>query len=414
MSPQKKTNDGGDTAGLLAALYPLIRKYWRFFLILAFFAVICYGTYSLLGFNGTFPLAPAPVFTQPAVPASTGQTQAQAGLPDWLQVYFTDPNPPDVLGKGIDQYIKKDIDSAAKTIDITSFDLNNPSLINALVVASKRGVKVRVVYDGTNGSHDLKNAATNNKPFDSIPVFKTANIPTVDGGRSNGLMHDKMVIIDSQILYMGSLNFAYNDTYRNNNNLLRITDPQLIVNYQGKFNELFVSKLFGSHAKYKAPNPALNSGGVEVENFFSPEDQVMDKLIAYVQGAKKLVHYMIFTYTDPNLANAMIARSKAGVKVEGVIENRGATQGALVPLFCARLPVKLDGNKYTMHHKVIIIDNDTVITGSFNFTKSADDVNDDNLLVIHSPAVAALYEQEFQKIYSAGTPPSSADIKCVN
>ena len=138
----------------------------------------------------------------------------------------------------------------------------------------------------------------------------------------------------------------------------------------------------------------------------------MDKLVQYVQGAKKSVHYMIFTFTDQDLANAMIAQSKAGLDVQGVIEDRGASQGALPSLFCAKLPVKIDGNKYTMHHKVIVIDGQTVITGSFNFTKSADTANDDNLLVIHSPAVAALYEQEYQRINAAGKVPAAANITC--
>jgi phosphatidylserine/phosphatidylglycerophosphate/cardiolipin synthase-like enzyme len=108
----------------------------------------------------------------------------------------------------------------------------------------------------------------------------------------------------------------------------------------------------------------------------------------------------------------MIASAKKGVEVQGVIENRGASQGSLPDLFCAGLPVKTDGNPYTMHHKVIIIDGETVITGSFNFTKSADTVNDDNVLVIHSAAVAGLYEQEFQRIYGAGETPKASDITC--
>ena len=89
------------------------------------------------------------------------------------------------------------------------------------------------------------------------------------------------------------------------------------------------------------------------------------------------------------MAAASMEHHKAEVEVQGVVENRGAAQGAFHSLFCATLPVKEDGNKYTMHHKVIVIDGETVITGSFNFTVSADEVNDDNILVIHSPAVAA-------------------------
>jgi len=138
----------------------------------------------------------------------------------------------------------------------------------------------------------------------------------------------------------------------------------------------------------------------------------MDKLVTYIKSAKMSVRFMIFTYTDTRLASAMIERFNAGVKVEGVIENREAPYGVLPTLFCANLPVKTDGNKYTMHHKVIIIDDNIVITGSFNFTKSADKANDDNILVIHSPAVAALYLSEFNRIYGTGNTPNPADIDC--
>jgi phosphatidylserine/phosphatidylglycerophosphate/cardiolipin synthase-like enzyme len=351
--------------------------------------------------------------TQAAPQNDQAAPQSAAGaLPGWLNVYFTNPNPPDNLGHGIDQNVQALIDHAVQSIDVTSFDLNLPSLVNALGSASKRGVKVRVVYDGTNGSLDLKNAASNNVTFDAIKTLKAAGVGLVDGGRSNGLMHDKMVIIDGKTLLMGSWNLSYNDSYRNNNNLLKITHADLIANYQAKFNELFIKKQFGTHAEVKALKPSLNIDGMAVENYFSPPDGVMDKLVAYVQGAKKSVHFMIFTYTDDNLANAMIARAKAGVDVQGVIEDRGASQGAFVPLFCAKLPVKVDGNKYTMHHKVIIIDGSTVITGSFNFTKAADQANDDNVIIFHSPAVAALYEQEYQRMNGAGSIPPAGEIKC--
>jgi len=138
----------------------------------------------------------------------------------------------------------------------------------------------------------------------------------------------------------------------------------------------------------------------------------MDKLIALVQSAKTSVNFIIFTYTDKDLAAAMIDRARNGVKVEGVIENRGASQGALPFLFCAGIPVRTDANKYTMHHKVIVIDNSIVITGSFNFTETADTANDDNVLIIHNPAVAAMYTSEFQKLYSPAKTPTASNIDC--
>ena len=138
----------------------------------------------------------------------------------------------------------------------------------------------------------------------------------------------------------------------------------------------------------------------------------MAKLVKYVSGARKSIRFYVFTYTHPNLSGAMIERFKAGLAVEGVIESRGASEGALVPLYCARVPVKTDGNKYTMHHKVMIIDNAIVITGSFNFTRAADEVNDENVLVIHDPDIAELFLQEYQRVEDIAQMPDPAKIDC--
>jgi len=338
---------------------------------------------------------------------------SSADFPKWLKVYFTNPNPPDNVNNGIDQYVVPVLNGAKQTIDLASFDLNLPSVVNALIEASKRGVKVRVVVDDENGEQELDaKRSPDGKVFDSLKVLKAAKIPVVDGGRSNGLMHNKIIIVDGQTLFMGSWNTSYNDTFRNNNNLLQITAPVLIANYQAKFNEMYVDKRFGAKAEVGAQTPSLSIEGVAVENYFSTADNVMAEMVKYVQGAKKSIKFIIFTYTHADLSSAMIAQAKKGIEVRGVIENRGASQGAMVPLYCAKLPVTVDGNSYTMHHKVIIIDDETVITGSYNFTKSANEANDDNALIIHNSAVAALYLQEFERIIALSKPPDATDYKC--
>jgi len=362
--------------------------------------------------------APAPtvVPTTPA-PAATINTTAAGQAPSWLQVYFTVPDPTGAENVNSEHYVPRYVipvlDGAKQTIDVASFDFNLPAITDALVRASKRGVKVRMVLDEREGSQDLKASDTpDNKPYNAVSVLQAAKIPLVDGGRSTGLMHNKFIIVDSTVLFVGSWNMSYNDTFRNDNNLLQINAPQLIANYQAKFNELFVDKRFGGKAKVGAQTARITLDGVQVENYFSPKDEVMQKLVALANGAQKSIKFMAFTYTHADLANAMIARAKAGVNVEGVIENRGASQGALVPLFCANLPVETDGNKYTMHHKVMIIDDSIVVTGSFNFTKAADEDNDDNVLIIHSPAVAAAFSQEFTRVYGMGEKPTPDEINC--
>ena len=406
MSTKRRTSQGITGLGLLVVVI-----------------YVLFQIFSSQSSNAPATATPVPptqviVTESPAVPSSSGSSSNGASTdngqtPAWLKVYFTNPNPPDQIGTGIDQFVVPVINNAQKTIDVTSFDLNLPSFVDALVAAAQRGVQVRVVYDGTNGTQKLSASdSPTGQALDAIQTLKGAGIQLVNGGRSNGLMHDKIIIVDDATLFMGSWNMSYNDTYRNNNNLLEITDPTLIANYQAKFNELFVDKRFGTKAQVGAQTPQMTIGGIQVFNYFSPVDHVMDKLVTLVNGAQKSVRFMIFTFTDQDLANAMISRYQAGVDVAGVIENRGASQGALVPLACAKVPVKVDGNKYTMHHKVIVIDDSIVVTGSFNFTKSADTANDDNVIIIYDPAVAKQYLDEYSRVDALAKAPNSADLKC--
>jgi len=66
------------------------------------------------------------------------------------------------------------------------------------------------------------------------------------------------------------------------------------------------------------------------------------------------------------------------------------------------MDVKQDGNKRVMHHKVFIIDGEKVITGSYNFSNSAESKNDENIIMLENPEIAETYEQEFKRIYAQG------------
>ena len=98
------------------------------------------------------------------------------------------------------------------------------------------------------------------------------------------------------------------------------------------------------------------------------------------------------------------ARAKAGVAVAGVFETTGSetTYSEYGKLRRAGLDVLQDGNPYVMHHKVIILDRQTVIFGSFNFTGSANDSNDENIVVVHDPTFASFFVEEFFWIWEQG------------
>jgi phosphatidylserine/phosphatidylglycerophosphate/cardiolipin synthase-like enzyme len=133
-----------------------------------------------------------------------------------------------------------------------------------------------------------------------------------------------------------------------------------------------------------------------------------------VNGATSSIRFLAFSFTDYPLAKAMIDRAQQGVDVAGVFDKTQAGgQGAeLGTLFCAGVPVRQDGNKQFMHNKVIVVDERYVITGSLNFSTSAEESNDENVIIIDNPDIARLYMQDFDRVYSQGTEPDPAKITC--
>jgi len=126
-------------------------------------------------------------------------------------------------------------------------------------------------------------------------------------------------------------------------------------------------------------------------------------LIGYwISRANESVHVMIYGFTLDYLSKALIDAVKRGVEVEVVIEGESAywRGSEYERLLQAGVDVKLDGNPYTMHHKVAIIDGKIVITGSYNWTWSAERRNDENVLILMSKSLAESYEEEFQRVWS--------------
>ena len=108
------------------------------------------------------------------------------------------------------------------------------------------------------------------------------------------------------------------------------------------------------------------------------------------------------------LTDAMVTKVKAGLPVRGVFEsqNAGGSGAAFNRLRQGGVDVLEDGNCYILHHKVIIIDARTVITGSYNFTSSAEQDNDENLVIVDDPNLARAYLDEFDRVYAQAQAPT--------
>jgi phosphatidylserine/phosphatidylglycerophosphate/cardiolipin synthase-like enzyme len=133
-----------------------------------------------------------------------------------------------------------------------------------------------------------------------------------------------------------------------------------------------------------------------------------------VNSATKSIRFLTFSFTDYPLADTMSQRFKAGVDVQGVFETVGSeTEAAeLRTLMCRNVPVMQDGNPGFLHHKVIVVDERIVITGSMNFSTNAEESNDENVIIIDNADIARLYLQEFDRVWNLSKEPDVATIAC--
>lgn len=368
------------------------------------------------------PLAvsPTPALVTPP-PGGTPIANADASV----YVLFSAPTgsrDPATYRDGPDTIVAADIAAATRTVDVAAFELNSPAIASALLAAHQRGVRVRIVTDNLNGldvaayrhylaAPESKREAIADKmetPPDEtlLDELYDAGIMIVDDGRQ-ALMHNKFVIIDGTTVWTGSMNLTVNCSYRNNNNFIRVRSQRMVADYQTEFNEMFERRLFGPRSTGDTPYPQFSVDGIPFEVYFAPEDQVIAQLVEEVRSAETSIKFLAFSFTEDALGAAVLDAAARGVKVQGVFETTGSLTeySELSKFYCAGLDVRQDGNPFVLHHKVIILDDYTVVIGSFNFSGSATAANDENLVIIHDAGIAAQYLQEYERRLSESRTP---------
>jgi phosphatidylserine/phosphatidylglycerophosphate/cardiolipin synthase-like enzyme len=309
-----------------------------------------------------------------------------------LEVFFTDPNdlfPGDYSG-GIDELLVGAINAARISVDLAIYNINIWSIRDALINAYQRGIQVRMVMESDNINDD-------------VPAqLKSAGIDIV-GDRREGLMHNKFVIVDSEDVWTGSANMTIGSFYYDNNNLVHLHSAMIAEDYTTEFEEMYIRDMFGSDVVAGTPHPQIQMGNNLIEVYFSPDDQVSEHINQLVKNAQQSIYFMAYSFTANNLGDALIERLKAGIIVEGVMDGGqidSNTGTEFDPFLLAGVKVFRVENEGLMHHKVIIIDRKIVITGSYNFSMSAEKTNDENVIVIHSQQIAEKYLEEFETIIS--------------
>jgi phosphatidylserine/phosphatidylglycerophosphate/cardiolipin synthase-like enzyme len=281
---------------------------------------------------------------------------------------------------------------------------------------------------------------------DAVAILQRAGVPllddTADGSAGSGLMHSKYLVADRQLVVTGSTNFTpscvHGDpgnprTRGNVNHLLHLESAELAQLFAEDFARMWgdgpggaADSRFGQ-AKASGGAQAVMLGGQRVQVLFAPHrrddpNQGLMLLASTLAEARQRVDLALFVFSAQSLTEVIAELQGRGVAIRlladpgfasrpfsEVLDLLGASlpdrnclleagnKPLQTPLEGVGIPRLAGGDK--LHHKLAVIDNRTVITGSFNWSPSAAHQNDEVLLVIDSPLLAAHFTREMDRLW---------------
>jgi phosphatidylserine/phosphatidylglycerophosphate/cardiolipin synthase-like enzyme len=364
-------------------------------------------------------------------------------------------------GDNLEQQMIDAINNAQSTVDVAVMEFRLPKVAKALLAKHSAGVKVRLLidnkYNKTLADYTSDKIARMNRhdklayeelkryPADALALLRASGIEikddTSDGAtKGSGLMHHKFLVVDGKTIIISSGNLTTSDMHGdfsslesrgNANNMVVVPDNvELAKAFTEEFN-LMWQGLFKSHKPYRPPLTVAVGGGTITVNF-SPSsrkqtiEMTSNGMIAfYVQQASLSVHVALFVYSDQKISDTLGEVHDRGVDdikmlidkdfysqpyskaydALGVCPASGKRKSKIKakpwqrPISTVGYPKGSTGDR-GVHSKMAILDGRLVIAGSHNWSNSGNYLNDETLLAIDNPTVAAHYEREFSRLFS--------------
>ncbi len=310
------------------------------------------------------------------------------------------------------------MDGAQESLEGAFYEFRDLEIAQGLLRAKARGVRVRL-YGESDYREDFRRylvAASLGQEKEpprvrlaqlrervrplSVDCEEIVGIP-ICYDEGEGFMHHKFLVVDGKAVWTGSTNMTWNAFARNNENSLLLPSPTLAQGYAREF-----SALFGGEKRGLGQPVAFALEGVEGVAYFSPKGGELARkaILERLAQARREVLVAAFVLTDREILRALLEAQGRGVAVRVLLESRNLGSSREETLLKGNVPVRQDANPYTMHHKVMVLDGEWVITGSYNFSARAYEVNNENLLVLKSPSLAERYRKEVLRLWEAGEP----------
>lgn len=261
------------------------------------------------------------------------------------------------------------IDQAQKSVTLIIYSLNDPQVIQALKNKANAGIPVTVVVD-PKASYKIER-----KLGSKVRVIKRI---------SDGLMHNKVLVIDGMQTWMGSANMT-GDSLKMHQNLMMAIQSKEIADCVLYKAHLMEDDLDREETPCLHQNFSID--GQEVEVWFLPDDKgAVNRLQELIRGAQKSIRIAMYTWTRFDLAQAVIRAANRGVKVEVILDKSSvqSTTNKVAKLLKEKgVPVFVNQRQGLLHHKMMEIDDQILVNGSANWTKAAFSQNDDCFMILH-------------------------------
>jgi phosphatidylserine/phosphatidylglycerophosphate/cardiolipin synthase-like enzyme len=206
------------------------------------------------------------------------------------------------------------------------------------------------------------------------------------------------------LVYTGAMNFTTQQIYTHYNNMVLVRDQPLAMAYTIEFEEMWggdgalpdpMLARFGTHKLDNTPK-LFKPAGELVELYFSPSDNTNAAILGTLEEAQQDVLFALLTFTRGDLAASVAEGHQQGIDVRGIINNVNDNGSQYNFLLSQGVPVKHHSPSRIFHHKYAVVDQHKVITGSHNWSNAANNINDENTLIFHSPDIANIFRQEFE------------------
>lgn len=302
---------------------------------------------------------------------------------------------PKTLGApdNLEEVIVDFIDGAVNRLEIAVQELEHEAIAKAIIRARKRKVTVKIVLEqdylrskgikkdpwtpggGNESNREIQNALLRS----NIDLKMDYNA---------GIFHQKFIIRDRSAVLTGSTNFTDTGTNNNLNHIVVVHDKLIAKIYSNEFKEIqrgHFGKYNEGHDSHPLDTVVSN---VPIRVLFAPDHNPEMEIMKQMLKAQSRIDFAIFTFAKSSgIDDTMIKLLEFGIPIRGALDGlQGRQKWAATDNLIdkgAKLSAVNKGNGLgKLHHKLMVLDDQVVIAGSFNYTGPANMINDENIIIL--------------------------------